>query len=576
MTQSQIDPEILERAKIWLAEPFDEQTSAEVKAMVDNDPVALVDAFYKDLEFGTGGLRGVMGAGTNKMNVYTIGMATQGLANYVLQSFPGIQTKVVIAHDCRVNSRLFAETAANVLTANNIKVYLFEDLRPTPELSFAVRHLGCQAGIMLTASHNPKEYNGYKVYWNDGGQLVPPHDKNTIAEVRKISSPTQVQFNGNQSLLEIIGDEVDEAYWNKVTELSLFGEGRDSVKVVFTPLHGTTINGIPQVLDKLGFTDVHLVEAQSKPDGTFPTVLSPNPEENAAMNMAIELAESIGADIAMGTDPDGDRVGIAVKNQDGKMVMLNGNEAASLLVYYVLNRKDAGKQLTAKDFVAKTIVTTNLIKRIAEHFKVTCFECLTGFKYIAELIREHEGERNYLVGGEESYGYSIGEFVRDKDAVSSAVMFAEIAAWAKSQGKNLNEMLADIHCSFGMFKEELISLTKKGKSGAEEIQQMMLDFRKNAPESINGVKVLRTLDYKLSEITYLATGTKSAIELPKSDVFQFELEDGSVITARPSGTEPKIKFYISVNCPTDKSIYEESKHLLAVRIQGIRDALSLN
>lgn len=576
MTQSQIDPEILERAKIWLSEPFDEQTSAEVKSMMDNDPVALVDAFYKDLEFGTGGLRGVMGAGTNKMNVYTIGMATQGLANYVLQSFPGIQTKVVIAHDCRINSRLFAETTANVLTANNIKVYLFEDLRPTPELSFAVRHLGCQAGIMLTASHNPKEYNGYKVYWNDGGQLVPPHDKNTIAEVRKISSPTQVQFSGNQSLLEIIGAEVDEAYWNKVTELSLFGEGRDSVKVVFTPLHGTTINGIPQVLDKLGFTDVHLVEAQSKPDGTFPTVLSPNPEENAAMNMAIELAESIGADIALGTDPDGDRVGVAVKNHDGKMVMLNGNEAASLLVYYVLNRKNEGKQLTAKDFVAKTIVTTNLIKRIAEPFEVTCFECLTGFKYIAELIREHEGERNYLVGGEESYGYSIGEFVRDKDAVSSAVMFAEIAAWAKSQGKNLNEMLADIHCSFGMFKEELISLTKKGKSGAEEIQQMMLDFRKNAPESINGVKVLRTLDYKLSEITDIASGKKSAIELPKSDVFQFELEDGSVITARPSGTEPKIKFYISVNCPTDKAIYEESKHLLAARIQGIRDALSLN
>ncbi len=571
-----VDEAILLKAKQWLEDPFDEDTRQEVRQMMEKDPVALTDSFYKDLEFGTGGLRGIMGAGTNKMNRYTIGMATQGLANYLVSVYPDEVIKVAIAHDSRNNSRFFAQTAADVLSANGIHVYLFEDLRPTPELSFSVRELGAKAGIVVTASHNPKEYNGYKVYWSDGGQLVPPHDKNTIEHVRKISGPSQVNFQARQDLIHSLGSEMDEKYWDRVCGLSLSDAGKEELKIVYTPIHGTGINGVPQVLKKMGFARVEVLESQSQPDGNFPTVHSPNPEEAAALDLAIAKAKETDADLVLGTDPDSDRVGIAVKNHQGNLILMNGNETAAILVHYVLSQKAHRQELKGMEYVAKTIVTTDLIQLIAESFGVRCYECLTGFKYIAEIIRENEGRGTYLVGGEESYGYLVGDFVRDKDAISSAAMIAEAAAWAKSQGMNLLQYLERIHEEHAVFREALISITKKGKSGADEIRQMMDDFRNKPLQAINGYHVVITRDYQHSLEKDLRNGDQRVIDLPQSNVFQFVLQDQTVITARPSGTEPKIKFYISVREKLHSGYsYGAVQIKLKEKIEGVKIALGL-
>lgn len=573
-TNSSIDPQILAKAQTWLSADFDESTQQEVQQMIDGDPVALTDAFYQDLEFGTGGLRGVMGAGTNKMNVYMVGMATQGLANYILNTSNGAPSSVAIAHDSRINSRLFAETAAEVLSANNITVYLFDALRPTPELSFAVRHLACQAGIVVTASHNPKEYNGYKVYWNDGGQLVPPHDKNVIAEVRKITSPAMVNKIARKELIKSIGAQIDQAYYEAVCGLSLSNAGKEDIKVVFTPIHGTGVMGLPQVLKQAGFTQVEVLEAQAQPDGNFPTVHSPNPEEAAALDLAIKRAIETGADLVLGTDPDSDRVGIAARNKEGQMVLMNGNETAAILIAYVLENYQNTKGFKGNEYIAKTIVTTDLLQEIADGFAVKTYECLTGFKYIAEIIKEKENHELYLGGGEESYGYLFGSFVRDKDAISSAMLIAEAAAWAKSNQLTLPEYLQQIHLKHHAYQESLVSITKKGKSGAEEIQQMMESFRTNCPKEINQSKVVLTRDYKSRKEIDLSTNEVRNIELPTSNVFQFILEDQSVITARPSGTEPKIKFYISVRKKVINSAdYEQIKKELQQRIELIKTAV---
>ncbi len=574
---AQLDPAILEKAQSWLSPDFDEVTRKEVQEMIDKDPSGLTDAFYKDLEFGTGGLRGVMGAGSNKMNVYTVGMATQGLANYIIEANGDTGAKVAIAHDSRNNSRLFAQTAADVLSANGLEVFLFEDLRPTPELSFAVRELGCQAGIVITASHNPKEYNGYKVYWDDGGQLVPPHDARVIEKVREIGGPKDVKFEGDPSRIRTLGAEMDQKYWSRIQELSLGNAGKSDIKIVFTNIHGTGVMGVPQVLERMGFDQVQLVKEQQAPDGNFPTVHSPNPEEAAALDMAIKLADESGADLVLGTDPDSDRVGVAARNSSGQMILMNGNETAAVLIWYYLSSLSSQGKLKDTDFVAKTIVTSDLLADIAEHFNVRVYECLTGFKYIAEMIREKEGKEHYLIGGEESYGYLIDSFVRDKDAISSAAMIAETAAWAKSQGKSLIDLLEEIHHEISLYQEELISITKKGKKGAEEISQMMTDFRSKRLPMINGFPVVITRDFQSSIEKDLRNGEERVINLPKSNVFQFILHDQSVITARPSGTEPKIKFYISVR----EKIHKHETHgamrvKQAGKIRGIKTALGLD
>jgi len=572
-----VDPTLISRAKAWLSDSFDENTRKEVQALIDENGSELVDAFYKDLDFGTGGLRGVMGAGTNKMNIYTLGMATQGLANYLLQVYGNSEIRIVIAHDSRNNSRLFAETTAAVFSANGMRVYLFDSLRPTPELSFAVRELNAQAGIVITASHNPKEYNGYKVYWNDGGQLVPPHDKNTIDEVRKITGPNQVKFTADPSKIFSIGADMDEAYWNKIAQLSLNQAGKDSLKIIYTPIHGTGIHGVPQVLAKMGFSHVEVLESQMTPDGNFPTVHSPNPEEAAALSLALERANETGADLVLGTDPDADRVGIAVRGPKGKLHLMNGNETAAILVHYILSQKQQRRELRGNEFVAKTIVTSDLIAEIAKLFGVRIYECLTGFKYIAELIRTNEDRETYLVGGEESYGYLVGNFVRDKDAISAAAMISEAAAWAHSEGMTLLDYLKQIHCETHAYQEALVSITKKGKSGADEIQQMMTDFRNKPIQSINSHTVVITRDYKTGIEHDLRNGAIRPLGLPSSNVFQFVLKDQSVITARPSGTEPKIKFYISVREKVMKDdTYEVDRVKLQHKIAGIKNALGLN
>ncbi|TNE79048.1 MAG: phospho-sugar mutase [Bacteroidetes bacterium] len=577
MTESQVDRSIVERAEKWLNPSFDESTRKEVQSLLDAAGPDLVDAFYKDLEFGTGGLRGILGAGTNKMNIYTVGMATQGLANYLLKTYNDQSIRVAIAHDSRNNSRLFAKTTAEVFAANGIEVYLFDELRPTPELSFTVRHLGCQAGVVLTASHNPKEYNGYKVYWNDGGQLVPPHDKNTIEEVRKIGGPEEVKFSGREDLIHGIGADVDEAYLQELSRLSKGNDGKDQLRIVYTPIHGTGVTMVPKILERFGFKNVEVLAAQATPDGNFPTVHSPNPEEAAALDLAIQRAKETGADLVLGTDPDADRVGIAVKNSLGEMELLNGNETAAILFWYYLSQMRSRGELQGNEFIAKTIVTSDLLSDIAEHFGVKSYECLTGFKYIAELIREKEGVEKYLIGGEESYGYLIGDFVRDKDAVSSAAMIAEAAAWALSEGKSLIELLEEVHRNIAVYQEALVSLTKKGKSGAEEIQEMMRDFRSKNWSEINGSPVVVLRDYQSSQEKDLRNGEVRDIFLPKSNVFQFVLADKSVITARPSGTEPKIKFYISVQEKMEEfDTYLSLRIKQQEKIEGIKTALKLN
>lgn len=580
MNLNEVDPIIVEKAKLWLGESYDQQTRDAVKNMLENDPAELVECFYRDLEFGTGGLRGIMGPGTNRMNKYTVGAATQGLANYLLKSFSGLQEiSVAIACDSRNNSQFFARITAEVMAANGIKVFLFDSLRPTPELSFAVRHLGCQGGVMVTASHNPKEYNGYKVYWNDGGQLVPPHDKNVITEVQKISSVNEIKFTGNQDKIVTIGNEVDEVYLNNLAGLSLSPEviaRQKDLKIVYSPIHGTGYKLVPEVLKRFGFVNVLSVEEQSVPDGNFTTVHSPNPEEKAAMHLALELAKKTDADLIMATDPDADRVGIGVKDQNGDFVLLNGNQAASLLIYYLIKKWKTNGKLQGKEFIAKTIVTSELLKDIAESHSVESFDVLTGFKYIAEIIRKYEGEKTFIGGGEESYGYLVGDFVRDKDAVASCAMLAETAAWAKDQGMSMFEMLVNIYHEYGFYLEDLISITKKGKSGAEEIQKMMENYRTTPPKEINGIKVVKVKDYKSGKETDLINGGQKDIDLPKSDVLQFFLEGGSKITVRPSGTEPKIKFYFGVKGKLEnKADFEKVNSLMREELNAMIAALNL-
>jgi phosphoglucomutase len=514
------------------------------------------------------------------MNKYTVGMATQGLVNYLKMIFPGRkQIKVAIAYDCRNNSPYFAQITADVFSANGIFVYLFKALRPTPELSFAIRHLSCQSGIVITASHNPKEYNGYKAYWEDGSQLIPPHDKNVIAEVHKIKSPKEVKFDGNKDLIKMIGEDIDRVYLDRVLQLSLSQEEikkHSDLKIVYTSIHGTGGQLVPACLEKFGFRNVYVVAEQNIPDGNFPTVKSPNPEEPAALEMAIKQAEKTGADLVMATDPDADRVGIAVRDIDGNFILLNGNQTAALLTYYLLTKWAEKKKLTGKEYIVKTIVTSEILKDIADKFKVECYDVLTGFKWIAEIIRLNEGKKVFIGGGEESYGYMTGDFVRDKDAISSCALVAETAAWAASKGKTLYELLLDIYVEFGLYKEKLISVVRKGKSGSEEIKKMMDDFRNTPPSRINGSRVVVIKDYQVSVSKDMLAGTITPISLPKSNVLQFFLEDGSKISVRPSGTEPKIKFYFSVRERLlTRSGFEKVDENLGARMKAIIEDMKL-
>lgn len=570
---------ILDKAKQWTEGSFDKETQKQVKSLLENDHQELVDAFYKDLEFGTGGLRGVMGVGTNRMNKYTVGMATQGLANYLLKTYPDEQISMAVGYDSRINNTLFAETTAQVLSANNIKVYVFDELKPVPELSFAIRHKKCHGGVVVTASHNPKKYNGYKVYWNDGGQIVPPHDKNIIAEVKKIESIDQVKLNGNPDLIEYMGDEIDKAYVKQLKDLSLSPEiiqKQSDLRIVYTPLHGAGVKIVPMALKAYGFENVFHVEEQDKADGNFPTVKSPNPEEPAALDMAIQKAKDVDASIVMGTDPDTDRVGVAVKKHDGSYELLNGNQTASILIYYLLSKWKQNDLFTGKEYIAKTIVTTDLLQEIADHFNIPTYETLTGFKWIADLIGKLEGEKTFIGGGEESYGYLIGDKVRDKDAVVSCCMIAEAAAWAADKGKSLYDLLPEIYTAFSFYKEKLISVVREGKAGADEIKSWMQNYRQNPPREVDGVKIKETRDYSVSEAKNLTTGEIRKLDLPVSDVLQFITEDGSKITMRPSGTEPKIKYYFSVKANLDNpEDYDTVSDLLDKKIEGIISALNI-
>ena len=586
MTSQSLDSTTQQRVDQWLSGPYDADTKADIQHLVDSGNTAeLNDAFYRDLEFGTGGLRGVLGVGSNRMNRYTVGAATQGLSNYINQAFPNQDISVAIAHDSRRMSPEFAQLVADIFSANGIKVYLFSDLRPTPELSFAIRQLGCQSGIVVTASHNPPEYNGYKVYWDDGAQVVNPHDKAIIAEVNKITSVDQIRFEGVPQRIQLIDEEIDAPYIERIKANAVNPDviaQQADLNIVYTPIHGTGITLVPRALEALGFTNVHIVDEQAKPDGNFPTVKSPNPEERAAMQLALNLAQNIDADLIIATDPDADRVGAGARNHHGEFELLNGNQMASLIIYYLLNAwKDAGK-LTGKEFVAKTIVTTDLIDRICNRYGVACYNTLTGFKYIAEVIRELEGKEQFIAGGEESYGYLIGDFVRDKDAVASCAMIAELTAYAKNKGLSLFDLLMAMYVENGFYYESLVSLTKKGKSGAEEIQQMMADFRANPPKEIAGSPVIRIDDYKFLERTDAKAGQTTKIEsgsmgIESSNVLQFFTEDGTKVSARPSGTEPKIKFYVSVNEPlANKDQFDETYSKLKEKAKRAIDDLKVN
>lgn len=545
-----VSPEILAKAKSWLSDQYDEETRKQVQNLIDNDPNELTESFYRILEFGTGGLRGIMGVGTNRMNIYTVAMATQGLANYIKMKFADMkQPQIAIAYDCRNNSKDFAQITADVMTANGIKVFLFSALRPTPELSFAIRELKCQSGIVVTASHNPKEYNGYKVYWEDGGQIVAPHDKNIIAEVQKITDISMVKRKRNAKLIEMLDDSFDEIYLDKVMSLSLSPKlikKHKNLSFVYTPIHGTGGQVMPKLFAKAGFKNFYPVEEQMVTDGNFPTVVSPNPEEKAAMNMAIEKARAMEADVVLATDPDADRVGLAVKDDNGEFILLNGNQTASILTYYILTRWEELGKLTGKEFIVKTIVTSDLLLKIADKFNVKTYDVLTGFKYIADKIL-NKPEEQFICGGEESYGFLVGDFVRDKDAIITCFMLAEATSWAAEQGKTLYQILKDIYKEFGVYREKLVSLTKKGISGNEEIKQMMLNFRQNPPKNLLGSRITEIRDYKLGISKDIIFGVDTVINLPKSDVLQFFTEDGIKVSVRPSGTEPKIKFYFSMN-----------------------------
>jgi len=575
-----MDAAILDRVNVWLNGNYDQATKDEIIRLQAEKPDDLAEGFYKNLEFGTGGLRGIMGVGTNRMNKYTLGMATQGFANYLKKTYANTEIKVAIAHDCRNNSRFFAETVANVFAANDIKVYLFETLRPTPELSFAIRHLSCQGGVVCTASHNPKEYNGYKAYWDDGGQLVPPHDKNVIAEVDAITSVDKVIWSGGETNISILGKGMDDAYLDMVKGLSVYPEiieKQHDLKIVYTPIHGTGITLMPEVLKRFGFTNVTIVEEQATPDGNFPTVVYPNPEESEAMSIGLKKAQEMNADILLGTDPDSDRVGIGIKDHKGNWVLMNGNQTAVLAFNYMIEARKAKGISRTNDMVVKTIVTTEMIDAIAKSYGVKCYNVLTGFKWIAELIKEKEGEESYVIGGEESYGLMIGSKIRDKDAISAVALLCEMAAYEKNKGRSLYDKLIELYIQFGFYKEGLISITKKGMRGAEEIAEMMQGFRKNPPAMINSSAVVQLLDYELQIGTNLQTKKGWEIKLPKSNVLQFILQDGSKISARPSGTEPKIKFYFSVNEPLDSiANYERVEAKLDSRIEAIIKDMKLN
>ena len=560
----------MERAKVWLGEHYDEATRDEVQHLIDTDLELLEDAFYKDLEFGTGGMRGIMGVGTNRINRYTLGAATQGLANYLKKQFPDKEKSVAIAYDVRNNSELFARIVADILTGNAIKVHLFESFRPTPELSFTVRHLKCDAGIVLTASHNPPEYNGYKVYWNDGGQIVPPQENEIIAEVGNVQ-PHQIQFHGNDRLLNVIGKEIDDLFIEaSIRNIGFTNKGKEEVKIVFTPIHGTSIAIIPEALKRAGFTNVHIVEEQAVPSGNFPTVQSPNPEEPAALKMAIDLANEIDADIVIGTDPDADRLGIAVRNFHGKMVLLNGNQTNTVLTDYLLEQRQ-NDGMDGTEFIGSTIVTSDIFYDLAEYYNVECKVGLTGFKWIADMIRKAEGKQKFIGGGEESFGFMVGDFVRDKDSVTSTLLACEIAANAKANDSSFFEELLTIYTKTKFYLEDLISITKRGKDGAAEISQMMANFRANPPASFDGSKVIRLDDYQISISKNLVTGEEKTIDIPKSNVLIFYTEDGSKIAARPSGTEPKIKFYFSVKTNLDEiSDFEWKEDELQAKIERLK------
>lgn len=575
-----MDAAVQDKIQSWLNGNFDQETKNEIQKLIDNKKEdELTDAFYKDLEFGTGGLRGIMGVGSNRINKYTVGAATQGLANYLKINFSHKdQISVAIAHDSRNNSTEFAKVVADVFTSNGIKAYLFSSLKPTPELSFAIRHFGCQSGVVLTASHNPKEYNGYKAYWEDGAQVIAPHDKNIITEVQQVQIDN-IKFGGNDDLLEIVNDDFDEIYTDMLKSLSVSPEAiqrQKDLKIVYTPIHGTGVKLVPDVLKKFGFENVNLVEEQLVSDGNFPTVVYPNPEEAEAMSLGLKMAKNIDADLLMATDPDADRVGAAVKNLKGEWQLLNGNQTGSLLISYMLEAWKKEDKLQGKEFIVKTIVTTELIKAIADNYKVECPDVLTGFKFIAALIRENEGKKQFIAGGEESYGYLVGDSVRDKDAIASCAFIAEMVAFFKDQGKTPFEALIDLYLKYGFYKEQLISITKKGFSGAQEIQDMMTGFRENPPATIAGSRLVIVKDYEASTEKNLITGEEKKIDLPKSNVLQFFTEDGAKISARPSGTEPKIKFYFGVKGELgSKENFEKVEAELEAKIQKIINELDL-
>lgn len=552
MENEELLKSVTEKAQVWLGDAYDAETRAEVKRMLDaDDKTELIESFYRDLEFGTGGLRGIMGAGCNRMNIYTVGAATQGLANYLKEAFADLEEiKVVVGHDVRNNSRKFAEVVANVFSANGIKAYLFDSFRPTPELSFAIRHLGCQSGVNITASHNPKEYNGYKAYWADGAQIIAPHDENIINNVNKIKGAESIKFEGNPTLIEIIGKEIDDAFLTAIKGLSLSPEAikkHSDLKIVYTPIHGTGVELIPQSLKNYGFTNIIHVPEQDVPSGDFPTVDSPNPENPSAMAMAIAKAKEVGADLVMASDPDADRIGCVIRDNRGEYVLINGNQIAMILLYYLMTRNAELGHLTGKEYIVKTIVTTETIKAIADANNITMYDCYTGFKWIASVIRDNEATCRYLGGAEESYGFLAEDFARDKDSVSAVSLMAEAAAWAKDKGMDFLQMLQDIYIKYGFSREEGISVVRKGKSGAEEIVAMMKNFRTNPPKSLGGSDIVIIKDYDSLILTDVKAGRVEKMEMPTtSNVLQFFTEDGTKISVRPSGTEPKIKFYVEV------------------------------
>ena len=575
-----LDPAIRETVQKWLKSSIDESAKSEIFRMLGSEDLdEFNDAFYKNLEFGTGGLRGIMGIGSNRVNKYTLGMATQGLSNYLLKMFPNEEIKVAVAYDSRNNSPYFGQITADVFSANGIKVYLFDELRPTPELSFAIRHLGCKGGVVITASHNPKEYNGYKAYWEDGAQVTPPHDKNIIEEVNNIQQISDVKFTPDASKIERITTLIDEPYLECIEKNVVTPEAISSqkdLKIVFSSIHGTGITLVPKVLEKLGFTQVHVVEEQATPDGNFPTVVYPNPEETEAMTLALEQAKELDADLVMATDPDSDRVGIGVKNAKGEWQLLNGNQTGSLLLYYLLKQWQAKGKISGNQYVCKTIVTTDLIDKMAAYFGVDCINTLTGFKWIAKVLKENEGKKEFIGGGEESYGYLIGDAVRDKDAIASCAMIAEMVAYAKQEGLSLFDMLTEMYLQFGMYLEGLVSLKKTGQKGAEEIQEMLKNMRENPFSTLGGSQVVKIIDYKSGISRDLTSGMEEQVDFPSSNVLQFFTEDGSKVTARPSGTEPKIKFYISVNSVlASKEDFDTTYQDLEGKIKGIEKEMGI-